>query len=505
MENTDQHLPTPEVPPVPGQLPSQASDPQQVWGGGGGGAAASEAGSARTTSSEYRQRAMQHSARIAADERYSRFLEQEERYAAEARAEIEAADAESAARAGANEVPPPTGTGDAADLEVLECKRRLLTDEIGIPPHSPVFLPRRTTPGAEHEHHPPQTPPPQFADVAFKKLAPPKPWTGIFSHRKREDWIASAQGFLASHGVYHDSWVTETTTPSTWYAIRSLFSTDTRLSSLSPLSWFAGWNRQHEVFQVIALWNAMRTQWPDFQAAETAFRRYRNATQGNMKVVEFGAQLQALAADCYDHVITDDDLKSTFFLGLKPAARDYLRGVQAAQRATASFTMTPIKYTFHTYLTLAASFDELEGPASGRSGSGGDRVSSSSSSSRKSSSANLVPPSLSAPPSSPLQVKSWLEAARRFQAENPMSAKANWFKADARVMRTPIRCWNCCKMGTHQSIACPNKRKDPGTIVISPLRAKSSSVSPLSPSPAPRAGPAAVSESESENSDDKQA
>ncbi|GAA6004511.1 hypothetical protein JCM5350_000222, partial [Sporobolomyces pararoseus] len=63
----------------------------------------------------------------------------------------------------------------------------------------------------------------QAQDGTFRKIAPPKPWNGIFNFNTREEWISSARAYLASGGVTSSMVVSEQYTPAAYYNLRSLF------------------------------------------------------------------------------------------------------------------------------------------------------------------------------------------------------------------------------------------------------------------------------------------
>jgi hypothetical protein len=225
----------------------------------------------------------------------------------------------------------------------------------------------------------------------------------------------------------------------------------------------------------------MRDQWPDHQAGEAAYAKFRSVTQGSLKVVEYGSLVQALMSECFDREITDDELASTFLIRLKPAARNFVRGVQASQSAQASLTGRRLKYSFSVLLKIASPFDELES-VGGNSGFGSGSRDPPSPTSRKSK--NGTDPSYSPPPpatgsSSGVVGDNWVTQAVDFQRKYPISDKSTWLNTTAKPTLKTLRCWNCTRNGNHISFACPNSRKDPTTVTIAPLKFKP----PPSPSP----------------------
>ncbi|GAA5921327.1 hypothetical protein JCM5296_005819, partial [Sporobolomyces johnsonii] len=105
--------------------PSLASDPVGVWEGAA--RPESVAGSVRTASSQARREAMERAAEEARQERYAEYLAQEAAYEQQVKDDMDKADAESIARAEGLEA--PSGTGDDADVEVLERKLRHAKEE----------------------------------------------------------------------------------------------------------------------------------------------------------------------------------------------------------------------------------------------------------------------------------------------------------------------------------------------------------------------------------------
>ncbi|GAA5972080.1 hypothetical protein JCM11641_002486 [Rhodosporidiobolus odoratus] len=428
--------------------------------------------------------------------RRAEFEAQEAQRAADLEANLDQANTESQARRSN----PPLGTGLDADVELLLRKRRELAEEAEIidriltkkvpggqlhipagalppgvtyaPPSPPWPNPPGMGPGVTlAQPFSPPRPGVTLIDTHFKKLSPPKPWTGVFSRRKLEDWIESAAGYLASHGVTHDYWLNKDSTPSAYYAMRSLFSAESKnSSSISPLSWFTNWLRNQP----------------------TAYHRYRQAKQGSLKVVEFASHLQSLASDCVDFSIGDDDLRDTFFYGLTTVARNYVRGILASREA---LTGVKTKLSFSQLVSISSHFDALEATTTSASSS---LPRSSHTSTTPTPSRNPKPSALAPSPSpatpSPAQgprINSWVDQASAWQAQNPMSKKSDWFRPNARRLYKPVKCYNCAALGDHLSAACPNSRKDPRTVVVAAVRPSLSSSAPVASSPA-SAAPAAA-------------
>ncbi|GAA6000906.1 hypothetical protein JCM5350_003694 [Sporobolomyces pararoseus] len=138
----------------------------------------------------------------------------------------------------------------------------------------------------------------------------------------------------------------------------------------------------------------------------------------------------------------------------------------------------------------AVTYDSIESTSTTPARVSGSSRNSSSSTSQNprnqadSRSSNVVAPSPSAPTPSHKAAsdEQWRNAAVDFQTKNPISAKSTWERKDALPPRNPIRCWNCGRVGTHVSHACPNQRVDPKRVVISSVKISSPSL-PSSPSP----------------------
>ncbi|GAA5992986.1 hypothetical protein JCM11641_006343 [Rhodosporidiobolus odoratus] len=391
-----------------------------------------------------------HTESEAAAARRAAFEAQEAQRAADLEDDLERADAASQAR----QSNPPRGTGLDADVEVLLRKRWELAKEAEIIDR---ILTKTDPPGMGPgvtlaQPFSPLRPGVTLIDAHFKKLAPPKPWTGVFSRRELEDWIESASGYLASHGVTHDYWLNKESTPSAYYAV----------------------------------WMAMRDQWPDPTASETAYHRYRQAKQGSLKVVEFASHLQSLASDCVDLSNGDDDLRDTFFYGLTTVARNYVRGIMASREA---LTGVKTKLSFSQLVSISSHFDALEATTTSASSS----LPRSSHTPSTPTSSRAPKPSPSAPSPSPAtptpaqtpRSDSWVDQAASWQAANPMSKKAEWFQPNARRPYKPVKCYNCVALGDHLLTTCPNSRKDPRTVVVAAVRASLSSSSSVPPTSVP--------------------
>ncbi|BGP16957.1 hypothetical protein JCM10213_007403 [Rhodosporidiobolus nylandii] len=493
------------MPPFPAAPLSQASPTSQDWHG-----PPSEF-SVRTTGSQARRAVAMAAAQEEAAARRAVFEAQEAARMAQLAQELDAADAESLAQ----QARPPSGTGDEADVELLVRRRNELAEEqliinrilskkgatVEPPPQDGVpgidpSRPARELHQATFASYPfplprttsrqPLTPPPpidELQDATIKKLPAPKAWAGVYNRRELEDWIESAAGYLASYGVNDGFWFSKEVTPNAYYALRSLFSPDSRSGSISPLSWFTNWTRTQPVFQLFQVWSGMKDQWPDVSGDEYAYHRYRSATQGRMKVAEFGSHLQSLAADCADMLIDDSDLRDTFTFGLNPAARNYLRQVLITREAAMGYKT---RLNFKDTLAVAATYDLIEAdkPTAPKPSSSAPPSSSSTSRPQKQS---TNAPSSSSSPSAPAQSgktprhEQWVEQATGWQARHPMSDKATWFQTDARTPTNPVWCFNCGVSGHHYSLACPNPRKNPQVVVAPVLPALSPVPSSSSP------------------------
>ncbi|GAA5974657.1 hypothetical protein JCM11641_007043 [Rhodosporidiobolus odoratus] len=356
----------------------------------------------------------------------------------------------------------PTVTGDdEGDLEVLERQQAELVER--------ARLIGRIIEAKQAR---------EYFDISLKKVSAPKAWTGDFNYRRCEAFIKCATGYLASLGVKMDMKIAASFTPQAHWALRSLFSTEAKGSFLAAVDWFDSLDRANIYLTPLRVFAELRGHWVDDAAAEDNFRRYCQAKQGSLKVREFGALVEQLAFDCFDRVVSDEDMASTFRDGLNSGAKDFLVGVQASQAAAYG---APLKMDFKKLIRVASAYDSLESrktPASSSSSSprSGRNANSSSSSSPSTTSA----PSTSSSPSSPAQNpprKPWAENAQDWQAKHPVRDRDKWFRKNSRPTTSAVRCYNCCKEGFHVSTGCPNSRQEPRTPVVAAFRSK------LSPSP----------------------
>ncbi|GAA5994446.1 hypothetical protein JCM11641_004571, partial [Rhodosporidiobolus odoratus] len=203
----------------------------------------------------------------------------------------------------------------------------------------------------------------------------------------------------------------------------------------------------------IEVFAAVRKHWSDPGAAEAAFRKYRRATQGALKVRQFSSTVEQLANECFDRVIADEDKASTFFEGLNVEVRNWFKGVRAVHEAVSG---TAKVYKFAELVEMASRFVTLE---------------------RASASRTVAISSLPAGHSS----RSWLDLTVDWQTSHRMADKSSWFCPDGRTPRDPVRCYNCTKESDHYSLSCPNSRQDPRVVKIALVKA----VSPLPPSSPP--------------------
>ncbi|GAA5905816.1 hypothetical protein JCM5296_001277 [Sporobolomyces johnsonii] len=440
------------------RLPWLASNRGPDWIAGEG----SVNGSARSTSSSIvRRAAMEGEAELAAEQRHRDFEAQEALHANEVSLKIEMADLESEAGRQVGEgVVPPSGTGDEAHLEVLERKYNALLEEqrqiadliqakrsqTGPPPvpprpspSAPLVAPvTRDIPSYLSPTPSPAHPPPGYSlspDASTKKISAPAKWAGIFKHRHREDWIKGAEGYLATQGITSDGWLSRNGTPMAWFLIRSLFSSEAKGGNIvSPERWFDNWVESTPVFAPYQVWSVMRDYWLEVGAADAAYERYRAVKQGGLKVREFAANVDALANDVFDRAISDDDKAYTFWHGLQPQARSWVRNVKNLQ-GLESYGQKA-RLTFAQMVRAASTFDEFEiVPSSPARATPIPSPSLSTTSSRRdrgptsTTSSSPVVPASTSPPSS---ISDWRQAAATFQADFPEDKKATWFSESDR-------------------------------------------------------------------------
>ncbi|GAA5979969.1 hypothetical protein JCM11641_008249 [Rhodosporidiobolus odoratus] len=358
----------------------------------------------------------------------------------------------------------------------------VVSANLPIEPSSPEEYPLLVQPSSS----PPATPAPaRLTDISLKKVSAPKAWQGDFNYRRREMFVKSATGYLASVGVGLDKEISLSVTPQAHLALRSLFSSESKGSFLSAVDWFDAIDRDHLIITPQMIFAELRAHWVDDAAAEDNFRRYCLAKQGSLKVREFGALVEQLAYDCFDRVVSDEDKASTFREGLVSGAKHFLLQVQAAQSAAFG---TPARMGFKKTVQVASAYDSLESRRSTSSSpSSTSQPRSSRSANNPSSSLSSTSPSPSTSSSTPSSTqatrKPWVEAAQDWQASHPAKDKERWFRKDTRPTLSLVKCYNCCKDGHHVSSGCPNSRGDPRTIVLAAVRPKLSST-PSSPLPA---------------------
>lgn len=475
------------------------------------------------------------------DERYRAFWKAEKEHDLAIKEELDQADIESMANVG-YEVPQPNGSAAdaeeeilirridanmaaaARDREILRSRRDLMNAQAYARAQAqpsprgtasdPIFLssspvkvedPLRSSPGAYPLQHsspfqggPAPSPDPRdvvWVDGSSKKINPPKPWTGIINHRLREEFISTADAYLSAHGIIEGIWMSRRSTPANFYRIQALFdSTPSLPGAISPHTWFENWVRtykpDHAPFSKDPVFWAMRQQWPDHQAAEKAFEEFRFAKQGSSSVVAFGTRLQALAANCWV-APSPAEIAANFEYGLNDPVRTHLKLLKTNHRVTfqiANQGALPV-FTFQLLFELASSWDDIYGGLARSPRGSSQRAESSPApltpSSRPPRYTTNSPSSPTPGPSSSSQASSdWVTQALDFQEKNKMSDKSKWFNDRTRSLSSPVRCWNCGKMGTHVSVACPNKRVDPKQVVLSAVKVSSSvPPSPSAPSP----------------------
>ncbi|GAA5974793.1 hypothetical protein JCM11641_007266 [Rhodosporidiobolus odoratus] len=480
-------------PPIPPRPLSSASDPHMVWG-----ASApvpppvpqptSVVGSVRSVGSSARRARAAEIADAARRERQAQFEANEERIKNELEQDLEQADQKSLAQGVTRGVvqPPPGEEGESVVLQrqLAEVNERKATLEPIIATRQ-SSTPNPITTSSENNLVQPSS---DYDDVIVRKVSAPKAWTGEFHHRKREAWIKTALGYLASVGIPPSTRLVEAAQPGVFYQLRSFFSSDARTSSLAPQDWFDGHQRRSPFPTVQSIFDAMRLHWVEEGASEAAFSRYRKASQGGLKVRDFGALVEVLANEIFDRQVSDEDRKATFLEGLSAPARNFVRQVHATQAA--SFGAVP-QLDFEGLVRMASRFDTLKArsaaqPISSTSNPGSSRPAA----------AGTTDSSPSKPSPEPASdtgvVKSWVELASSWQDRFPVSNKASWFKKDAKELTNVVRCYNCTRNGHHPSSGCPNPRQDPQTVIIASMTKLSS----LPPSPPPTSVPLSTEESE---------
>ncbi|GAA5980370.1 hypothetical protein JCM11641_001779 [Rhodosporidiobolus odoratus] len=379
--------------------------------------APSQAGSVRSTLSSYLDR-----------EREMEELEKKE--LARMKAESEAGAQASA----------PVVAGDEGDLEVLKRQQeeavataQLLQRIIDVkqsirsrptplpnPPPTPVVLstPVQADPHLEPSSpgeypllvQPSYSPEPEiagFVDISLKKVSAPKAWQGDFNYRRREAFVKSASGYLASVGVALNKKISSSLTPQAHLALRSLFSSESKGSFLSAVDWFDTIDRDNLFVTPQLIFAELRAHWVDDAAAEDNFRRY---------------------------LVSDEDKASTFREGLNSGAKDFLLQVQAAQSAAFG---TPARMGFKKVVQVASAYDSLESRRSQPLSSSTSSTRASRSSTNASASASPTPSSSSSPTSSSgssssAPRKSWAEAAQDWQGTHAVKDCERWFRKDTR-------------------------------------------------------------------------
>ncbi|GAA5992867.1 hypothetical protein JCM11641_001367, partial [Rhodosporidiobolus odoratus] len=463
--------PVDPVPPPPTQPQPAISDIANAWQDGR--PAASNAGSRRSAGSQARRLVMEQQAKVERQARFAAFQAQEEAHRIRLEAQMHKEDEASAARIG----PHPPTTPYQRPLFHAQPQRGLYGGS------SPVVyqdLPSITT---------------LYRDIAVKKIHPPKAWTGDFDHMTRESWCSSAEMYLQALGLPLWTPIDPAGTPVAWYTVRSLFSSDTRSSSsssaallghMSTLSWSESTNRLTPFKTPIEVFAAVRKYWSDPGAAEAAFRKYRRATQGALKVRQFGSVLEQLANECFDRTINDEDKASTFLEGLNADVRNWFKGIRAVHEAVSGVDKV---YTFAQLVDTASRYDTLERPSSARALP--SFSSSAAPTTPRRGNSNPVVPSSTPVAISSLPAghssRSWLDLAVDWQATHRMSDKSSWFRPNGRVPHDPVRCYNCTKESNHYSLSCPNQRQDPRVVKIALVKT-ASPLPPSSPPPLPSDG-----------------
>ncbi|GAA5919122.1 hypothetical protein JCM5296_003861, partial [Sporobolomyces johnsonii] len=268
-----------------------------------------------------------------------------------------------------------------------------------------------------------------LAEVSLKlKITPPPSWKGEYDHAKRESWIKTLRGYCAAIGLDIQARLSESDTPTPFFTIRSLFSSES-VNGFSAVAWFDARNDRSPFLSVQQVIDAVRAHWKDDTAAETALQVYRTARQGSSRARDFGSRLETLADAVFDRQIDDADRVSTFVVGLNANYREYLKTQMALLR-----TLGKAPTTLREVVDLAAVADGLDSFTTSLKRSGGVPSSTSSPSPKKSSPGTHASPTSASTGVSASSAGSSLEArttrwranAENWQAAHPLATKSAW-------------------------------------------------------------------------------
>ncbi|GAA5920464.1 hypothetical protein JCM5296_002177, partial [Sporobolomyces johnsonii] len=124
-----------------------------------------------------------------------------------------------------------------------------------------------------------------FAKLSYRyKPKEPKAWTGEFDYIKRETWIKTALGHVATYEFDPHALLDEHLTPAPFYLLRNLFSPETSANNkLSPQNWFDARHKRAPFKTAMDVFEAVRLHWSDDHASERAWSKYRSARQGSSR------------------------------------------------------------------------------------------------------------------------------------------------------------------------------------------------------------------------------
>ncbi|GAA5875056.1 hypothetical protein JCM1840_001752 [Sporobolomyces johnsonii] len=289
-------LPVPQ-PPVPQPTPSQA--PSSI------------VGSTRSRREEVEERYQADFERLAAEQEAQREV-LKQRYAGSiAQAKLESF-------AAASEAGSANWRGEEDDEAEERLKREVLAAREALEEKEQVLEYRRALKGQGGIL---KTEPSLVADAArdFAKLSyrykpkEPKAWTGDFNYIKRETWIKTALGHVATYKFDPHALLDEHLTPAPFYLLRNLFSPETSANNkLSPQNWFDARHKRAPFKMAMEVFEAVRQYWSDDHASDRAWSKYRSARQGSSRARDFGAELDTLADACLNQEISDHDRRATF-------------------------------------------------------------------------------------------------------------------------------------------------------------------------------------------------
>ena len=298
------------------------------------------------------------------------------------------------------------------------------------------------------------------------RIPAPSLWKGTTNDfAALELFITQARGYLLAMGKFSidDALVDEPVR----HLVASLFSSEKKLGTISPLQWI------HQRFESVAasgvytladVFDDMRRHWDDPRFGERMLKDLSNLRQGGNTANVYGAHHLSLVSSCPADELTPAIVVRSFLDHLNPRVEPLVR-VKVAEETIRQRKLGLAFAPSHEELVEWASlYDYLlvtAIPSASLSAISSSRAVSSS-----------IPRSPAPRTSKIIPRAFWDEGASRFQAKYLIADRASWPLGRSDPTPDSLNCWNCAKRG-HWSLNCTNGRVLPGVAVLAAIRATS--------------------------------